>query len=114
MVQLARGAGSKHIYLRVCEVVSPQWADFVLAADVPNSKGDIFVFHCLYIESFGKRIKCCSKCKNGNTRSYDGQQQVINLYTQFQGRIYVRESNSLTLCMHTYCTVCTYMSVDQN
>jgi len=34
--------------------MSPQRPDFVLATNIPNSKGYILIFHCLNIKTFGK------------------------------------------------------------
>lgn len=41
-------------HLSVCKVMSPQRPDFVLATNIPNSKGYILIFHCLDIKTFGK------------------------------------------------------------
>lgn len=39
-------------YLCVLKVMSPQWSDLVLAAHVPNSETDIFIFYSLHIETY--------------------------------------------------------------
>ena len=36
--------------LSVLEVVSPEWSDLVLAADVPHREADVLVFHRLNVE----------------------------------------------------------------
>lgn len=45
---------NKYQTLCICEVVSPQRSDFVLATNIPNSKGDILVLHRLNIEANGR------------------------------------------------------------
>merc|ERR1719387_133564 len=37
--------------LRVLVVVTPEWADLVLAANVPDCEADVFVLNCLDIEA---------------------------------------------------------------
>lgn len=43
----------KHVpsYLCVLKVMSPERPDLVLTANIPNSETDIFIFHCLHIET---------------------------------------------------------------
>ena len=49
-----RGGGGDRgrITLCVLEVVSPQWSDLVLTADVPHRKADVLVLDCLHIETY--------------------------------------------------------------
>lgn len=38
-------------HLRVLEIVTPQWPDFVLASNVPYSETNILILHSLDIET---------------------------------------------------------------
>ena len=40
-----------HYYLRVLEVMPPQWSDLILATDIPYCKADVFVLNSLNIET---------------------------------------------------------------
>lgn len=37
--------------------MSPERPDLVLTADIPNSEADIFIFHCLHIETCTEDIE---------------------------------------------------------
>jgi hypothetical protein len=45
--------------LRVLEVVSPERADLVLAADVPDGELDVLVFDCLDVEACANSTSAC-------------------------------------------------------
>ena len=47
--------------LCVLEVMSPKWSDFVLTADIPNSKTYVLVLHCFYIKTYKQKFKIISK-----------------------------------------------------
>ena len=38
-------------YLRVLEVMSPQWSDFILTAYIPHCEADVLVFDRFHIET---------------------------------------------------------------
>lgn len=38
--------------LSVLEVMTPQWSDFVLAANIPHSEADVFILYSLNIKAW--------------------------------------------------------------